>query len=96
MTESGTVSLWQKLMANGMGLADSTIQSDMPGDSITEKYYYNAGSQLIEMRAYDYTAGTSSLSDITRYEYDGNGNKTREIELTATGDTNYVMTTTYG
>ena len=96
MTESGTLSLWQKLMANGMGLVDSTIQSDMPGDSTTEKYFYNASSQLIEMRAYDYNSGSSALSDITRYEYDGNGNKTKEVELTATGDTIYVMTTTYG
>lgn len=36
ITEGSAVTLWQKLMANGMGLVDSTIQSDMPGDSTTE------------------------------------------------------------
>ncbi|RYZ18197.1 MAG: hypothetical protein EOO10_26115 [Chitinophagaceae bacterium] len=95
MTEGGAVTLWQKLMANGMGLVDSTIQSDMPGDSITEKYFYNAASQVIEMRGYDYNSGVSTLSDITRFEYDGNGNRTKEIELTPMGDTVSVMTTTY-
>ena len=42
MVESGSPSLWEKFMSNGMGLIDSTIQSETPGYSLTEKYFYDS------------------------------------------------------
>lgn len=95
MMEGATQTLWVKNMANSMNLVDSTIQSEMPGDSLTEKYIYNSNHQVIETRSYNRMGGFSIPEETVRFEYDSRGNKIREIGLNPGGDTTYVMTSAY-
>ena len=55
-------------------LLDSTYQYNDTQDTTTEKYVYNASSQLTKLYEYDYSSGNILLSNTTSYTYDSNGN----------------------
>ena len=62
-------------LLNGQSLIDSSFQYNNTGDTMTEKYSYNAASQVSMLRQYDYSSVYEpSLEVTTHYTYDGAGN----------------------
>ncbi len=91
----GTVDIKELYYLNSNQLVDSSLQNNSTGDTSSSKFMYNANNQVIEELDYEYTPGIGNEL-ITRisFEYDNAGNKTKETELDAAGDTLSVRTYT--
>jgi len=87
---SNFLSIHENFFINSNSLVDSTFQYDDTQDTTTEKYFYNGSGQLVQLNEYDYTkADGSVLNNVHTYEYDANGNQTKDT------DYNGVQTFTY-
>lgn len=81
---SGEVDLHEEFFLNH-SLVDSTIQySD--GDSMSEKYHYNAANQLIKLVEYELYGGVY-LSNVTNFTYDASGKMIKSTDLNGQEDT---------
>jgi YD repeat-containing protein len=66
---------------NTIPFVDSTFQYDDTNDTTTEKYFYNAGKQLVKKNEYSYSKATGgTLTNTTNYTYDNNGNVITETD----------------
>ena len=62
-------------LINSQSLIDSSFQYNNTGDTLTEKYVYNASRKLAKLHQYDYSVITgASLWNTVSYTYDGAGN----------------------
>ena len=69
------LSIHEEFYLNSDGLVDSTYQYNDTDDRRAEKYSYNSGKQLVNMKEYELpTAGNGVLVNTTSYNYDGSGN----------------------
>ena len=87
---SGALSIHEILWLNTSYFLDSTFQFNDTEDSTTEKYIYNSGKQLIQLKNYIYSSSGAALDNTTVYTYDNNGNVTKESD-----DNGKVITYTY-
>lgn len=74
-------------LLNSQSLIDSSFQYNNTGDTLTEKYIYNAARQLTTLHQYDYSVITgANLWKTTSYTYDGGGNmiKSEDSDQTST------------
>jgi hypothetical protein len=83
---SNKLSIHETFFINSFGLVDSTVQYNETNDTTTEKYLYNSAKQLIELDLYM----SSILDSKTSYEYDANGNATKETTAGFVTTTNYT------
>ena len=89
---SNALSIHEILWLNSSGTLDSTFQYNDTNDSSTEKYIYNSGKQILQIRNYNYSSGGSELDHTTDYIYDNLGNAI--TESTSNGSsTNYTYYT---
>ena len=89
---SNVLSIHEILWLNSSGTLDSTFQYNDTNDSSTEKYIYNSGKQILQIRNYNYSSGGSKLDHTTDYIYDNLGNAI--TESTSDGSsTNYTYYT---
>ena len=79
--DAGTLSIHEEFYLNSNGQPDSTFQYNDTGDSTTEKYIYNPAKQLTLLKNYIYTKAAGSVFDFaTAYQYDSNGNVSKETD----------------
>jgi hypothetical protein len=69
-----TLDIHEIFWLNSSSLMDSTFQYNNTNDTSTEKYIYDAGKELTQLKDYDYSASGSVLYSITNYTYDNSGN----------------------
>ena len=86
---------------NTNSLIDSSFQYNNTNDSTTMKLTYNSSNQLIEQKSYDYSLSLGSvIFRKNKYIYNNLGDLSKDLELSATGDTNsittYLYTNTFG
>lgn len=79
---------------NAQQLIDSTVQVSGT-DTSTEKYFYNAANQLVQLRSYDNGGSGLRLSDIDSYTYDSNGNLVTETNQSGNGMLKATTTRTF-
>lgn len=78
---SNVLSIHEIFFINSLSYIDSTFQYNNTGDSSTEKYFYNAGKQLVKEKEYDYSkASGARLSNTHNYSYDNNGNPILDVD----------------
>jgi hypothetical protein len=81
---------------NNQSLLDSTFQYNDTNDSTTQKVIYNTAKHMIQFKTYDYSLATGAvLFKKNDYTYDNNGNMIKDIESSATGTVNSIITYTY-
>ena len=71
---SNVVTVHEILWLNTMGTLDSTFQYNDSNDSTTEKYIYNSGKQIQQIKTYNYSSAGSTLDHTSNYTYDNLGN----------------------
>ena len=86
----GVFGIHEILWLNSSSFLDSTFQFNNTQDTMTEKYIYNSGKQLIQLKSYDYSSSGTVLDNTTVYAYDNSGNVTKESD-----DNGKVITYTY-
>jgi hypothetical protein len=74
------LSIHEIMWLNSSSVLDSTFQFNDTQDTMTEKYIYNSGKQLVQIKSYDYSSLGSTLDNTTVYTYDNNGNVTKESD----------------
>jgi hypothetical protein len=78
--ESNQLTIHEIFWIGGNSFVDSTFQYDNTNDTSTEKYTYNSGNQLIQLRAFDFsTTSGSTLYSTDNYSYDNNGNLSTDV-----------------
>lgn len=81
---SNQLSIHSVYFINSLSLVDSSWQYNDTQDTMTEKYLYNSGNQLIQQKEYDYASEIGSvLSDVHYYSYDDNGNLLKDSTASA-------------
>jgi hypothetical protein len=75
---SNSLSIHEILWLNASSVLDSTFQYNDTNDSSTEKYIYNAGKQLVQIKNYNYSYTGAVPDHTTDYSYDNIGNVTTE------------------
>jgi len=75
---SNILSIHEILWLNTSGTLDSTFQYNDTNDTTSEKYIYNAGKQLLQVKNYNYSSSGSELDHTTDYTYDNMGNALTE------------------
>jgi hypothetical protein len=71
---SNVLSIHEILWLNASGTLDSTFQYNDTNDSTTEKYIYNSGKQILQIKSYNYSSAGSELDHTSNYAYDNLGN----------------------
>lgn len=82
---SGTVEIHEEFFLKNAYL-DSTFQYNDSKDTLTEKYFYNAGHQPAKMLEYEYHRGPQ-LTNTTNYTYDAAGNMIKSTDTDHNADT---------
>jgi hypothetical protein len=78
---SNNFSIHETFFVNSHSLVDSTVQYNESSDTTTEKYTYNAGKQLVQLKQYEILGGSApSLINTVSYEYDSNQNIIKETD----------------
>jgi len=81
---SNQLSIHSVYFINSLSLVDSSIQYNDTKDTMTEKYLYNSGKQLIKLQEYDYsTPAGPVLSSIHYHSYDNSGNLLKDSAANA-------------
>lgn len=79
--DNGSLQIHENIYLNSFSFTDSTYQYNNEGDTLTEKYTYDAGRRLIQMNSYDYsTTDGSSLTETDTYTYDHDNDVIREVD----------------
>ena len=79
--EGNALSTHEIIYLNSFGYLDSTYQYSTDGDTSSEKYLYNVSRQLVQLNSYDYSRQSGfTLSSVTTYEYNSDGDKVKETE----------------
>ena len=81
---SGEADLHEDFFLN-RSLVDSTLQYN-DGDSMSEKYYYNASNQLIKLVEYELYGG-ASIFNVTNFTYDASGKMIKSTDFNGQEDT---------
>lgn len=87
---SNVLSIHGDFFLNSNQLLDSNVQYNDTRDTTIEKYTYNAAKQLTQSMEYEIKQSVATLIDKTLYEYDANGNVSKESS--SNGETTYTYT----
>ncbi|MCY7420847.1 MAG: hypothetical protein LH478_03780 [Chitinophagaceae bacterium] len=87
---SNVLSIHGDFFLNSNQLPDSNVQYNDTRDTTIEKYTYNAAKQLTQSMEYEIKQSLATLIDRTLYEYDANGNVSKETN--SGGETTYTYT----
>jgi len=87
---NNAVSIHEIFWIGSNSYVDSTFQYNNTNDTMTEKYIYNSGKQIIQQKQYDYSSSLgSTLTNTTNYTYDNNGNAISQTDDNGTTTTDY-------
>jgi hypothetical protein len=87
---SNVLSIHGDFFLNSNQLLDSNVQYNDTRDTTIEKYTYNAAKQLTQSMEYEIKQSLATLIDKTLYEYDANGNVSKETS--SNGERTYTYT----
>jgi YD repeat-containing protein len=95
MYELNQLSVHENFWLNSFSLVDSTFQYNNTNDTSTEKYFYDGNHLLTKVNNYDYFNSVSTLSNLTQYTYDNNGNALTQTDNTGTTSFTYYADLPY-
>ena len=94
--DNGSLQTHENVYLTSFSFSDSTYQYNNTGDTLTEKYIYDAGKRLVQLNSYDYsTTNGSALTEIDTYTYDNFNDVVREfdVNLGSPNDTTEITST---
>lgn len=81
MYDHGTLSIHENFWVNSASFLDTTFQYDNEGDTTTERYVYNGNNQLMQIIEYSYTSSGTTVTNVTDYTYDSQGNIISTLDM---------------